>query len=69
MKDDDSILIKKETDEAKEILKDYLIKEQKKITRIPFYRLEEVKKIEEKKLKKNSQNRKKRKRKNKSIKS
>ena len=51
MKDDDSILIKKETDEAKEILKDYLIKEQKKITRIPFYRLEEVKKIEEKKLK------------------
>ena len=69
MKDDDSILIKKETDEAKEILKDYLIKEQKKITRIPFYRLEEVKKIEEKKLKKNSQNRKKRKRKIKSIKS
>ena len=51
MKDDDSLLIKKETDEAKEILKDYLIKEQKKITRIPFYRLEEVKKIEEKKLK------------------
>ena len=35
----------------KEILKDYLAKEQKKITRIPFYRLEEVKKIEEKKLK------------------
>ena len=64
MKDDDSILIKKETDEAKEILKDYLIKEQKKITRIPFYRLEEVKKIEEKKLKKKFTKQKKKKKKN-----
>ena len=51
MQNDDSIFIQKETNEAKEILKDYLAKEQKKITRIPFYRLEEVKKIEEKKLK------------------
>ena len=48
MQNDDSIFIQKETNEAKEILKDYLAKEQKKITRIPFYRLEEVKKIEEK---------------------
>ena len=51
MQNDDSMIIQKETNEAKEILKDYFAKEQKKITRIPFYRLEEAKKIEEKKLK------------------
>lgn len=45
---EDSLLISKETAEASELLKEKLAK---KITRIPFYKLEELKKIEEKKLK------------------
>ena len=48
---EDSVLISKETKEASELLKEKLAKEAKKITRIPFYKLEELKKQEEKKLK------------------
>lgn len=48
---EDSVLISKETQEASELLKEKLAKEAKKITRIPFYKLEELKKQEEKKLK------------------
>ena len=48
---EDSIMITKEKEEAEELLKEKFAKESKKITRIPFYKLEELKKIEEKKLK------------------